>query len=64
MNEISRTTGRKYREKQAKLALALGAVDGGKATPHTRTLLNKYVNGDIAPSEMVAEVQKRYGQRA
>ncbi|TCI57268.1 hypothetical protein EVJ24_00385 [Exiguobacterium sp. SH1S21] len=48
------------RQKQVKFAVGMAAIDGGKPSPFTQKLLNRYENGEITSAQFKQAIMEQY----
>lgn len=48
------------RQKRIQFAVGLAAIDGGKPTAFTQSLLDKYENAEISASQVKQEIIEKY----
>lgn len=58
------TATRSKREKRVRFAVGMAAIDGGKPTPYTKELLQKYEAGDISAADLRESILNKYANRA
>lgn len=56
MNENSR----QERQKQVEFAVGMAAIDGGKPSAFTKSLLNQYENGQVSSSQLKQAIVEKY----
>ncbi|RPJ94337.1 hypothetical protein CW357_15965 [Rummeliibacillus sp. TYF005] len=50
------------RKKRSKFAVGMAAIDGGKPTTFTQTLLNQYENGEVSASQLKKAIIDKYAK--
>lgn len=48
------------RQKQVKFAVGMAAIDGGKPSPFTQKLLDRYENGEISSVQFKQMILKQF----
>ncbi|MCP2035490.1 hypothetical protein L1279_002501 [Planomicrobium sp. HSC-17F08] len=51
---------RTARQKRARFAVGMAAIDGGKPTAFTQNLLKKYENGEVTESQFKKAIIDKY----
>lgn len=57
---MSQDMKRASREKKVRFAVGMAAIDGGKPTPYTESLLRRYESGEISSADLRKAILSKY----